>query len=87
MRLGKAYNVERIYLFGSYARGEAKTTSDVDLRIDTGELKGFFSLSGLCLDLQNELGKKVDLLPSDSLSEKFLQSIKPEEIILYEAAR
>lgn len=53
--LGCQYGVERIFLFGSYARGEATADSDIDLRIDRWHIKrlgagrashGFRSISG-----------------------------------------
>ena len=81
--LGTRYGIERAYLFGSYARGDATPESDIDLRIDQGKLRGYFALSGLCLALQEQLGTKVDLLTSDSLDEKFLNRIHGEEILLY----
>ena len=40
-RLAKQYGAERIYLFGSYARGDMMDTSDIDLRIDKGSIRGF----------------------------------------------
>ena len=33
-RLGREYGAQRIWLFGSYARGDMTPTSDIDLRID-----------------------------------------------------
>ena len=39
--------MERIYLFGSYARGEATKSSDIDLRVDKGSLRGLSALSAL----------------------------------------
>lgn len=47
--IAKAYGVDRIYLFGSYARGSADADSDIDLRVDKGPLKGLFSLGALFL--------------------------------------
>lgn len=82
---GAQYGVEHIYLFGSYARGEARTGSDVDLRVDKGRIRGLFQFAGLKLALENRLGTKVDLLPSDSLDERFLNRIRGEEILLYGA--
>ena len=38
-RLAKQYGAERIYLFGSYARGDSTPASDIDLRIDKGDRK------------------------------------------------
>ena len=81
--LGKRYGAERIYLFGSYARGDADSDSDVDLRIDKGKIRGLFALSGLRLALQDRLGVEVDLLTSDSLDSEFLDRIRNEEVLLY----
>ncbi|MBQ9566417.1 MAG: nucleotidyltransferase domain-containing protein [Synergistaceae bacterium] len=81
--LGRKYGLERAYLFGSYARGEATPESDVDIRIDSGQLRGLFALSGLRLALVDRLGREVDLLTTDSLDAKFLKRIEPEEVLLY----
>lgn len=80
---GSQYGARRIYLFGSYARGEADEKSDIDLRIDRGSIRGW-ALGGLLLDLEESLNKKVDLLTTGSLSADFLKAIKNEEILLYE---
>ena len=50
-RLARQYGAERIYLFGSYARGDMTSGSDIDLRIDKGSIRGF-QLAGLLLDLE-----------------------------------
>lgn len=81
--LGEQYGAERIYLFGSYARGEANPFSDIDLRIDKGRIRGLFALSGFRLALEERLGAKVDLLTTGSLDQKFLDRIRPEEVLLY----
>lgn len=56
----KGEEVEFVYLFGSYAKGEATKTSDVDFLL-AGEITGlaFFSLGGR---LERALGKKVDVI-------------------------
>ncbi len=81
--IGDRYGVERVYLFGSYARGDAAADSDVDLRIDKGCIRGLFALSGVHLALEDRLGTKVDLLTSDSLDASFLEHIRGEEVLLY----
>lgn len=81
--LGSQYGAERIFLFGSYARGEATVDSDIDLRIDRGRIKGW-ALGGLLMDLEASLNKKVDLLTTGSLDNTFLDAIKNEEVLLYE---
>ncbi len=82
--IGQRYGVERVSLFGSYAKGEAGPGSDIDLRIDKGRIKGLFQLSGFHLDLEEKFNTNVDVLTTDSLSDKFLQRISGEEILLYE---
>lgn len=56
----KKYDVEFCYLFGSYAKGTAKDTSDVDLLIST-KVTGI-KFFGLVEELREKLKKKVDLL-------------------------
>lgn len=84
-KLAKKYGAERVYLFGSYARGEATEQSDIDLRIDKGSIVGGIALAGLCLDLEDDLGKTIDLVTTGGLDERFLRAIKSEERLMYEA--
>lgn len=81
--VGKQYGVENIFLFGSYARGDNKENSDIDFRIDKGEIRGLFQLCGFRNQLSDSLGKEVDVLTTPSLDEKFLNRIAKEEILLY----
>ncbi|MCL1975776.1 MAG: nucleotidyltransferase domain-containing protein [Firmicutes bacterium] len=61
--IAQKYDVERVYLFGSYARGEATDTSDLDFIIDKGRLRGLV-LAGMLGDLQENFSKNVDLITS-----------------------
>lgn len=81
--IAAVHDVDRIYLFGSYARGEATPSSDIDLRVDKGRLKGLIALGALYADLEDGLGKKLDLLTTGSLDQKFLQHISKEEVLIY----
>ena len=81
--IAAAHNVGRIYLFGSYARGDATASSDIDLRVDKGRLKGLFALGALYADLEDSLGKQLDILTTGSLDQKFLQRIAKEEVLIY----
>ena len=80
------YGVERVYLFGSYARGEEAENSDIDLRIDNGAIQDLFELSGFHLELEEVLSESVDVLTTGSLNDKFLARIANEEVLLYERA-
>lgn len=77
------YEVEFCYLFGSYAKGNAKDASDIDLLISvnvTG-IKFF----GLVEELREELKKKVDLLDVIELNnnQTLLQEILKDGIKIY----
>lgn len=52
--------VKKVYLFGSYARGEAKEESDVDLSlvINKDAAVTYFTLAGYLVDLEEKLKKK-----------------------------
>lgn len=84
-RVGKQYGIERAYLFGSYARDEATNDSDVDLVIHKGKLQTYNDFFHLHEDLERELGTSVDLLTEVSVRPKFLEIIKDDMILIYDA--
>ena len=81
--LAQKYGAERIYLFGSYARGNAHDGSDVDLRIDKGSIRGL-QFAGLLGDLEDALKTRVDLISTIGMDQKFLDAIRSDEVLLYE---
>lgn len=81
--IARKYGVERVYLFGAYARGDVTENSDVDLRIDKGSLKGMFALCGLYTEIEEALQMKIDVLTTGSLEDDFLRKIQKEEVLLY----
>ena len=83
-RLAREYGAERVFLFGSYARGDATDESDIDLRIDKGRIRGI-EFGGVHADLERALGASVDLVPTTSLSQDFLNKARSQEVLLYEA--
>ena len=83
--LAQKYGVERVFLFGSRARGEAAADSDIDLRIDKGAIRGL-QLAGLLGELEDALQADVDLIPTTGMDRAFLEAIHPHEVLLYERA-
>lgn len=77
------YGVERMYLFGSYARGEQTESSDVDLRIDRGSVRGL-QMAALWADLEDALALPLDLVSTPALRPGFLDRIRKDEVLLYE---
>jgi predicted nucleotidyltransferase len=78
--LREHFGVEEIALFGSYARGEEREGSDVDIlvKMKTKTLRNYI---GIIDYLQDKLKTKVDLVSkSDNLSERFLRLLKKDVI-------
>jgi hypothetical protein len=46
-------------------------------------LRGFFSLAAFHREREKRLNVPVDVLPTDALSEEFLDAIKGEEVLVY----
>ena len=80
-------NIDRVFLFGSYARNEAKPDSDVDICIDAPRVKSIFTLSGIRSDLYDALGKDVDLITMSSLEyntdKAFVDSVNRDKELIY----
>ena len=91
----REYRIKAVYLFGSYARGTANESSDVDLLIDTegSVITGLVSLGGLYSDLEEALKKRVDLVTVSSVLQPtskrgqlhFRENLMKERIELYVA--
>jgi len=81
--IAESHGVEKVYLFGSYARGEATENSDIDIWIESGKIKTLFALGGFYSDLEEKFNKKIDIATEDSISENFYNYIKDEELIIY----
>ena len=64
--IAEKYGIETIWLFGSYARGEATEDSDVDLLVDYKSGLGLKFVGFVC-DLEDDLGVHVDVLTNDGL--------------------
>ena len=80
----KREGVVRAALFGSIVRGEAKKRSDIDMIVKFKKGKSLLDLVGLQLDLQDALGKKVDLLTYGGIHPLLKDAILSEQKIIYE---
>lgn len=80
------HGVAALYLFGSYARGEAAADSDIDFLMDGGSITSLYQLSAFRLDLEDALGKPVDLLTLGHNDQMFIRKIRKDEVMIYGAA-
>ena len=93
--IAETFGIERVWLFGSYARGEASGNSDIDLRIEGGNIRGMFGLGMLYDELTNALSKSVDLVTTEGLNHKanvertkgFRINMIKDEKLIYESKR
>ncbi|MBI1968451.1 nucleotidyltransferase family protein [Candidatus Woesearchaeota archaeon] len=67
-------------IFGSYARGEQKKKSDVDLLVETKKSMSLFDFVGLKLALENLLKKKIDLVEYKAIKPLIKRGILKEEV-------
>lgn len=87
-RVLSRYDVHEAYLFGSFARGEQTPDSDIDLRLVCGDSMTFGALYELSLELEEELGREVEIVtnPPEHMRPAFRKNIEQDEVRLYEAA-
>ena len=57
----KKHHAKKIEIFGSYARGEQKETSDLDVIVEFEKRKSLLELVGIEQELEDNLGIKIDL--------------------------
>ena len=80
----KSQGVIKASLFGSFARGENTRDSDVDILVKLASGKTLFDLVGLKMELEDALGKKVDVLTYNSIHPLLRKNILKDEKVIYE---
>ena len=71
-------------LYGSYAWGEAKASSDVDLLIDRGKLSNLLQYFAFVDELKKVLQCHVDVVTTGIEDKQFLSAIMQEGMLLHE---
>lgn len=74
------HGVVRASLFGSIARREADDGSDVDILVEIGGNPGLLELSALKLDLEEALGRSVDVVTYGSLHPRVRSAAVEDEV-------
>lgn len=82
------HDVREAYLFGSFARREQTPDSDIDLWLICGDSMTFGTLYELSLELEEKIGRKVDIVtnPPEHMRPAFRESIEQDEVCIYEAS-
>lgn len=83
--LAEEYGAEKVSLIGSFARGEERPDSDVDILLEKGKIKGMQVLE-FQDRLEQQLNRRVDVVTTAGASPRFLERVKKDEVVLYEAS-
>ncbi|MEW6233352.1 MAG: nucleotidyltransferase family protein [Chloroflexota bacterium] len=82
LRIAARHGACNVRVFGSAARGEAEPDSDVDLLVDVGPGRTPFFPGGLIADLEELLGRQVDVVTEDGLHWYIRGSVVKEAVPL-----
>ena len=84
-RIATEYGAENVRVFGSFARGDATSTSDIDLLVDFPAERGGFSFVRFCEAVAALFARPVDVLTERSLPaalrRKVLDEAKPVALL------
>ena len=70
LRVAARHGAHNVRVFGSVARGEAGDGSDVDFLVDMEKGRSLLDLGGLLMDLQELLGRPVDVVTEKGLRKR-----------------
>jgi predicted nucleotidyltransferase len=89
--IAKSSNIDKVYLFGSYARGQATSSSDLDFAISTGNNYTLFQLVDIEQKINSSFQKDVDLLTLKSIEQEmdlsyrkdFYNNFMKDRVLIY----
>ncbi|HEX6901212.1 MAG TPA: nucleotidyltransferase domain-containing protein [Thermoanaerobaculia bacterium] len=82
LRVAARHGAHHLRVFGSVARGEADERSDVDFLVELEKGRSLLDLGGLLMDLQDLLGRRVDVVTERGLKARIRERILGEAVPL-----
>jgi len=82
LRIAARYGAYNVRIFGSVARGEADSESDIDLLVNMETGRSLLDLCGFMIDLEELLGKKVDVVTEKGLRDRIRERVLKEAVAL-----
>lgn len=79
----KKSGVKKSSIFGSFARGDQKADSDVDVLVEMPSNANLLDLVQLKFDLEESLDRDVDVLTYDSLHPSLKSSIQKDAVLMF----
>ncbi|MBI1257753.1 MAG: nucleotidyltransferase [Chloroflexi bacterium] len=82
----KKYHIRKLSLFGSILRADFRPDSDIDVLVefDPQQVPGFITLGAMHVELEEILGRMVDIRTYTSLSTYFRDNVLKHAQVLYE---
>jgi len=78
----KKHNVKKAGFFGSYARGEGKKKSDIDILVELEKHLSLLDVIGIKLELEKTIKKKVDLVEYETIRPELKKIILKDEVLI-----
>jgi uncharacterized protein len=82
LRVAARHGAHHLRVFGSVARGEADERSDVDFLVELEKGRSLLDLGGLLMDLQDLLGRRVDVVTERGLKARIRDRVLGEAVPL-----
>ncbi|MFO1431220.1 MAG: nucleotidyltransferase family protein [Candidatus Competibacteraceae bacterium] len=82
LQIAARHGTHNIRVFGSAARGEAGPDSDIDLLIDKGPVTSPWFPAGLVLELEEALGRRIEVVTEQGLNRHLRERVLREAIPL-----
>ena len=82
VKVATLHGARNIRVFGSVARGEADEKSDIDFVVEMEPGRSLLDLGGLLMDLQNVLGRNVDVVTERGLNPRIRERVLKEAVAL-----
>lgn len=82
LALAAKHGASNVRVFGSVAEGKADDASDVDFLVDMEPGRSLFDLGGLLMDLQDLLGRKVDVVTEAGLRDRIRERVRDQAVRL-----
>ncbi len=82
LAIAKQHGVTSVKVFGSAARGQVDKSSDLDLLVEVGEIKSPWFPGGLIADLEDMLGRRVDIAEPDTIHRSIRDQVLSEAVPL-----
>ena len=82
LRIAARHGAHNVRIFGSVARGDADEESDIDFLVELEPGRNLLDLGGLLMDLQDLLGRQVDVVTENGLRSRIRERVLREAVLL-----